>query len=93
MPVIEVIEDVELVKQINDPWNFFYELDTLKRIEADYHQRMKVKVQADIDRTREKDEVLYTQLPSKLPLCKHEHTPEEMIAMSVMEDAKSGTNI
>ncbi|PBK76328.1 hypothetical protein ARMSODRAFT_948117 [Armillaria solidipes] len=31
MPVIEVIEDIESVKQINDPWNFFRELDALKR--------------------------------------------------------------
>ncbi|KAK0461556.1 hypothetical protein IW261DRAFT_1599301 [Armillaria novae-zelandiae] len=88
-----VIEDIELLKQINDLWNFFCELDALKRIEADYHERMKAKVPADIDRAREKDETLYTQLQSKTPKCKHERSPEEMIAMSVTQDAKSGTNI
>ncbi|KAK0479797.1 hypothetical protein IW261DRAFT_1625481 [Armillaria novae-zelandiae] len=85
MPVIEVIEDIESVKQINDPWNFFHELDTLKRIEADYQERMKVTVQADIDRAQEKDEALCTQLQSKMPKRRHECSPEEMIAMSVTE--------
>ncbi len=36
MPVIEVIEDIESVKQINDPWNFFRELDALKRYTSRY---------------------------------------------------------
>ncbi|KAK0479786.1 hypothetical protein IW261DRAFT_1625450 [Armillaria novae-zelandiae] len=63
IPVMEVIEDIESVKQINVPWNFFRELDALKRIEADYHKRM------------------------------HECSPVEMLAMSVTEDAKSGTNV
>ncbi len=31
MPVIDVLDDLESVKQINDPWNFFRELDALKR--------------------------------------------------------------
>ncbi|KAK0234079.1 hypothetical protein IW262DRAFT_1477475 [Armillaria fumosa] len=85
MPIIEVIEDIESVKQINDPWNFFRELDALKGIEADYHERMKVKVRADIDRAREKDEALYTQLQSKMPKRKHQHSPVEITAMSVTE--------
>ncbi|SJL13513.1 uncharacterized protein ARMOST_16957 [Armillaria ostoyae] len=94
MPVIEVIEDIESVKQINDPWNFFRELDALKRqASPDYHERIKVKVQADIDRAREKDEALYAQLQSKMPKREREPSPAETIAMSVTEDAKSGTNI
>ncbi|PBL00102.1 hypothetical protein ARMGADRAFT_1006359 [Armillaria gallica] len=93
MPVIEVIEDIESVKQINDPWNFFRELDALKRIEVDYHERIKVKVQVDIDRAREKDEALYAQLQSKMPKRKREPSPVETIAISVTEDAKSGINI
>ncbi len=36
MPAIEVIEDIESVKQINDPWNFFRELDALKRYASRY---------------------------------------------------------
>ncbi|KAK0461577.1 hypothetical protein IW261DRAFT_1629257 [Armillaria novae-zelandiae] len=60
MPVMEVIEDIESVKQINDPWNFFRELNALKSIKADYDERMKVKVQADIDCAREKDETFHT---------------------------------
>ncbi|KAK0500957.1 hypothetical protein EDD18DRAFT_1146737 [Armillaria luteobubalina] len=92
-PLQEVIEDIESVKQINDPWNFFRELDAMKGIEADYHERMKVKVRADINRAREKDEALYTELQSKMPKRKHQHSPMEMTAMSVTEDAKSGTNI
>ncbi|KAK0462754.1 hypothetical protein IW261DRAFT_1527602, partial [Armillaria novae-zelandiae] len=75
MPVIEVIEDIESVKQINVAWNFFRELDALKRIEVDYHKRMKAKVQADIDRTCEKDEGLYTHLQAKLRKRKHERLP------------------
>ncbi len=31
MPVIDVSDDLESVKQINDPWDFFRELDALKR--------------------------------------------------------------
>ncbi|KAK0224640.1 hypothetical protein EDD85DRAFT_940960 [Armillaria nabsnona] len=93
MPVIEVIEDIESVKQINDPWNFFRELDALKRIEADYHERIKVKVQADIDRAREKDEALFAQLQSKMPKRDREPSPVETRAISVTEDAKSDTNI
>ncbi|KAK0461573.1 hypothetical protein IW261DRAFT_1428314 [Armillaria novae-zelandiae] len=53
------------VREINDPWNVFHEFDALKRIEADYHERMKAKVQADIDRAREQDEPLHPQLQSK----------------------------
>ncbi|KAK0479784.1 hypothetical protein IW261DRAFT_1608051 [Armillaria novae-zelandiae] len=83
----------DFLRSINDPWNFFHELDALKRIEADYHERMKAKVPADIDRAREKDEALYTHLQSKMPKRKHERLPVEMIAISVMEDANSGTNI
>ncbi|KAK0474047.1 hypothetical protein IW261DRAFT_1610691 [Armillaria novae-zelandiae] len=93
MPVIEVIEDTESVKQINDPWNFFRELDALKRIEVDYHKRMKAKVQADIDRACEKDEGLYTHLQAKLRKRKHERLSVEMIAMPVTEDADLSTNI
>ncbi|KAK0474086.1 hypothetical protein IW261DRAFT_1610705 [Armillaria novae-zelandiae] len=77
MPVIEVIEHIELVKQINDPWNFFRELDALKRIEVDYHKRMKD----------------YTHLQAKLRKRKHERLPVEMIAMPVTEDADLSTNI
>ncbi|KAK0460881.1 hypothetical protein IW261DRAFT_1577218 [Armillaria novae-zelandiae] len=93
MPLIEVIEDIESVKQINDPWNFFHELDALKRIEADYHERMKAEVQADIACAREKDKALYTQLQSKTLKHRHERSPDKMIAMSVTEDPKSGSNI
>ncbi|KAK0461583.1 hypothetical protein IW261DRAFT_1576711 [Armillaria novae-zelandiae] len=69
------------------------ELDALKRIEADYQERIEAKVQADIDRAREQDEPLHPQLQSKMPKREHECLPVEIIAMSVTEDANSGTNI
>ncbi|KAK0209155.1 hypothetical protein DFS33DRAFT_1415461 [Desarmillaria ectypa] len=92
MPAIEVINDIDSVKQINDPRDFFRELDALKSIEADYHKRMEVRVKADIERARQKDEALHARLQSKMP--KREPSPVETIAVSVsvMEDVKSGTN-
>ncbi|KAK0481342.1 hypothetical protein IW261DRAFT_1562643 [Armillaria novae-zelandiae] len=76
LDTMPVIEDIELVKQINDLWNFFCKLDTLKS-----------------GLSRANDEALYTQLQSKTPKHRHECSPVEMLAMSVMEDAKSGSNI
>ncbi len=37
MPVIAVLDDLEMIKpeQINDPWDFFRELQALRRY--DYH--------------------------------------------------------
>ncbi|KAG7451944.1 uncharacterized protein BT62DRAFT_1071146 [Guyanagaster necrorhizus] len=81
MPVIEAIDNIDSVKQVNDPWDFFRELDALKRIEADYQERMEVKVQADIERARQKDEALHARLESRMP--KHEPSPTETIAISV----------
>ncbi|KAK0466068.1 uncharacterized protein EV420DRAFT_1636673 [Desarmillaria tabescens] len=71
------------------------ELDALESIEADYHKRMEIKVQADIEGAREKDEVLHAQLQSKMP--KREPSPVETVAVSasvteVIADAKSSAN-
>lgn len=67
MPVIDVLNDLETVKEINDPWDFFRELDALKKIQAEYHERIKAKLRADIDRTRQKDKELDARLESKMP--------------------------
>ncbi|KAK0234056.1 hypothetical protein IW262DRAFT_1477455 [Armillaria fumosa] len=66
MPVIDVLDDLETVKEINDPWESFRELDALKKIQAEYHERMKAKLRTDIDRTRQKDEELHARLESKM---------------------------
>ncbi|KAK0224598.1 hypothetical protein EDD85DRAFT_233768 [Armillaria nabsnona] len=69
LPVMVVLEDLESIKaeQINDPWDFFKEIDALKRIEDDFKERMKARTQAEIERARQKDEALYVQLQSKMP--------------------------
>ncbi|KAK0466067.1 uncharacterized protein EV420DRAFT_1636672 [Desarmillaria tabescens] len=66
-PVIVVSNHLESVQQINDPWDFFRELEALKKIEAEYHERINAKIQNDIGRTRQKDEELHVRLQSKLP--------------------------
>ncbi|KAK0209151.1 hypothetical protein DFS33DRAFT_1451874 [Desarmillaria ectypa] len=43
MPVVIVSNDLESVQQVNDPWDFFRELDALKKIEAEYYERVKAK--------------------------------------------------
>ncbi|KAK0429641.1 hypothetical protein EV421DRAFT_1865113 [Armillaria borealis] len=43
IPVVIVSNDLESVKKVNDPWDFFRELDALKRIEAEYYERVKAK--------------------------------------------------
>ncbi|KAK0209120.1 hypothetical protein DFS33DRAFT_1272179 [Desarmillaria ectypa] len=40
MLVIEVLDDLESIKQIDDPWDFFRELDALKRY-TDYYLSLK----------------------------------------------------
>ncbi|KAK0473078.1 hypothetical protein IW261DRAFT_1423860 [Armillaria novae-zelandiae] len=77
MPVIDVLDDLETVKEIHDPWEFFRELDALKKIQAEYHERMTAKLRADIDRTRQKDKELYARLQSKMP--KREPSSEDAI--------------
>ncbi|KAK0500910.1 hypothetical protein EDD18DRAFT_1146530 [Armillaria luteobubalina] len=69
LPVMVVLDNLESieVEQINDPWDFFKEIDTLKRIEDDFKERMKAKTQAAIERARQKDEALYVRLQSKMP--------------------------
>ncbi|KAK0184635.1 hypothetical protein F5146DRAFT_1145141 [Armillaria mellea] len=69
MPVIAVLDNLEAIKpeQINDPWDFFRELETLKKIEEDYIERVKAKTRAAIDRARQRDEELNARLQSKMP--------------------------
>ncbi|SJL13503.1 uncharacterized protein ARMOST_16947 [Armillaria ostoyae] len=90
MPVIDVLEDLESVKQINDPWDFFRELDVLKRIQTEYHERMKAKLRADIDRTRQKVKELHARLESKMP--QREPSSEDTILSVVKEDTKPGAD-
>ncbi|KAK0466072.1 uncharacterized protein EV420DRAFT_1709827 [Desarmillaria tabescens] len=90
MPVIEVLDDLESVKQVNDPWDFFRELDALKKIQAESHERMKAKLRVDIDRTRQKDQELHARLESKMP--KREPSSEDTISSSVKEDVKPGAD-
>ncbi|SJL13460.1 uncharacterized protein ARMOST_16904 [Armillaria ostoyae] len=54
-------------QSINDPWDFFRELEALKRIEEDYSERVKAKTQTAIDRARQRDEELNARLQSKMP--------------------------
>ncbi|KAK0466121.1 uncharacterized protein EV420DRAFT_1636726 [Desarmillaria tabescens] len=45
LPVMVVLGDLESLKaeQINDPWDFFGEIDALKKIEEGFKERMKAK--------------------------------------------------
>ncbi|KAK0473073.1 hypothetical protein IW261DRAFT_718525 [Armillaria novae-zelandiae] len=43
IPVVIVSNDLKSVRKVNDPWDFFRELDALKRIEAEYYERVKAK--------------------------------------------------
>ncbi|KAK0466086.1 uncharacterized protein EV420DRAFT_1326493, partial [Desarmillaria tabescens] len=68
MPVVNVSDDLtSVVLPINDPWGFIYEVKALQKIEEEYHERVKAKVQADIGRARQKDEDLHARLQSKMP--------------------------
>ncbi|KAK0234058.1 hypothetical protein IW262DRAFT_1452607 [Armillaria fumosa] len=66
-PVILISNNLESIERINDPWEFFRELEALKRIEEDYHERVNAKIQNDIERTRQRDEELHVRLQSKMP--------------------------
>ncbi|KAK0466069.1 uncharacterized protein EV420DRAFT_1743917 [Desarmillaria tabescens] len=67
MPVIVVSKDLKSVQEISNPWDFFRELDTLKKIEEQYHERVKAKTQAAIESARQKDEQLHARLQEKMP--------------------------
>ncbi|KAK0224619.1 hypothetical protein EDD85DRAFT_1027741 [Armillaria nabsnona] len=68
MPVVYTSDDLASVAlPMNDPWDFIHEVKALKRIEEEYHERTKAKIQADIIRARQKDEDLHARLQSKLP--------------------------
>ncbi|KAK0184639.1 hypothetical protein F5146DRAFT_987870 [Armillaria mellea] len=43
IPVVIVSNDLESVRKVNDPWDFFRELAALKRIETEYYERVKAK--------------------------------------------------
>ncbi|KAK0224631.1 hypothetical protein EDD85DRAFT_858580 [Armillaria nabsnona] len=66
-PVIVVSKDLKAVQEINNPWDFFRELDALKRIEERYHERVKAKTEAAIESARQKDEQLHSRLQAKMP--------------------------
>ncbi|KAK0429642.1 platelet-activating factor acetylhydrolase, isoform II-domain-containing protein [Armillaria borealis] len=44
MPVIVVSKDLKSVQESNNSWDFFRELDDLKRIEEQYHEHVKPKL-------------------------------------------------
>ncbi|KAK0466079.1 uncharacterized protein EV420DRAFT_1709831 [Desarmillaria tabescens] len=80
MPVIVVSKDLKSVQEINNPWDFFRELAPLKRIEEQYHERVKVKTQAAIERACQKNEQL-NQLQERM--LQHKSPPEETVETSV----------
>ncbi|KAK0473076.1 hypothetical protein IW261DRAFT_1611299 [Armillaria novae-zelandiae] len=67
MPVIVVSKNLRAVQEINNPWDFFRELDALKRIEEQYYERVKAKTEAAIESARQKDEQLHARLQAKMP--------------------------
>lgn len=73
-PVILISNNLEFIERINDPWEFFHELEALRRIEEDYHERVIHKIQNDIERTRQKDRELHARFQSKMSKALPEET-------------------
>ncbi|PBK76371.1 hypothetical protein ARMSODRAFT_1011633 [Armillaria solidipes] len=87
LPVTVVLDDLQSIKaeQINDPWDFFREIDALKRIEDDFKERMKAKTRAAIEHAQQKDEALYVHLQSKMP--KRVSPPEDTGVQYIASDS------
>ncbi|SJL13502.1 uncharacterized protein ARMOST_16946 [Armillaria ostoyae] len=90
MPVIVVSKDLKSVQEINNPWDFFRELDALKRIEEQHHGRVKAKTEAAIESARQKDEQLHARLQGKMP--QHESITGDTSRASVSSVSKDATS-
>ncbi|KAK0466081.1 uncharacterized protein EV420DRAFT_1636686 [Desarmillaria tabescens] len=73
-------ESVRVPEQITDPWNFFRELEALKRIEEDYKARVKAKTQAGLT-----VHVKETKSSAKMP--KHVSPPAGAAKLPVASDS------
>ncbi|KAK0224562.1 hypothetical protein EDD85DRAFT_795629 [Armillaria nabsnona] len=50
LPVMIALDDLGSLTRIDDSWDFYHEVHALKlRIEADYYERIKASIQADIE--------------------------------------------